>query len=1239
MKYGDLIQFEPIETVVQLRNADQLDAAKQLVSTYVISDEMAEKITSLVIPQLQFDAPSDNKGLMVVGNYGTGKSHLMSALSAVAEDPSTLPLIKNQAVASSAQRIAGKFKVIRTEIGAVTMSLRDILTAEIEEHLAKWGVSYSFPAASSIPNNKRGFEEMMGRFGSKFPDQGLLVVVDELLDYLRSRKDQELVLDLNFLREIGEVCKDLKFRFVAGIQEAIFDSPRFSFVAESVRRVKDRFEQILIARSDVKFVVAERLLRKTPDQQSNIREYLLPFAKYYGNMNERMDEFVRLFPVHPDYIDTFERVTAVEKREVLKSVSIAMRKRLNDTLPATEPGLIAYDSYWATLRENPSFRAVPDIRAVIDCSQVLESRIDAAFPIKTFKPMARRLIQALSVNRLTTGDIYSPIGATPAELRDSLCLFQPEVAAMGGEGAADLLTHVESVLVQIKSTVNGQFISQSQENGQVYLDLKKTEDYDALIEKRAETLDSTQLDRYYYEALKRVMECTDETYVGGYRIWEHELEWVERKVARRGYLFFGAPNERSTAAPPRDFYLYFIQPYDPPRFQDEKKTDEVFFRLTGADEAFRGSLKNYAAALNLASTSSGNAKDTYEKKATGSLRDLVKWLQDHMTTAFEVVYQGKSKPLLGWIKGKSLGSGGRINVRDVVNAVGSVCLAPHFEELAPNYPSFSVLITTANREQATQDALKAIAGGSRTKQATAVLDALELLDGERLDAARSKYAAQIVDSLKRKGHGQVVNRAELVQETHGVEYFAPDSFRLEPEWLVVLLAGLVHSGDLVLAIPGRKFDAINLAQLASAPLDELIGFKHIERPKDWNLPALKALFELLGQAPGLAQSLTQGGEQAGGAVKTLGSESKKLIGSIVHAEHALQSGLKLWARNLLVQEDAEKLRTRMDDTKQFLESLQAYTTAGQLKNFRQEPQDVTAKRDGLDALRQVEALQTIAADFGPLASYLAIAETALPSDHAWIKKVQGVRHELLIDILDAGKRESLSYRQQGLQKLVNLKREYTALYVAAHLRARLSSKEDRVKAQLLKDSRLAQLQKLSTIELMPRQQLSDYQNRLAGLRSCFALTEPDLDASPVCPHCNFRLVTEPDGRAAGQVLKGLEDELDRIHDGWTNTLLSNLKDPTTQQNLGLLKAGARKIVDEFLKSQTLPEEISHDFVAALQEALSGLAKVVVTTDNLRSALVAGGSPATLSELKKRFDDYLVDISKGKDPVKIRVVVE
>ena len=266
----------------------------------------------------------------------------------------------------------------------------------------------------------------MAAFHERYADQGLLLVVDELLDYLKSRKDQELVLDLNFLREVGEVSKDLRFRFVAGVQEAIFDSPRFQHVADSLRRVKDRFEQIRIARTDVKHVVAERLFRKTGEQQTRIREYLTPFTRFYGNMNERLDEFVRLFPVHPDFIDTFERIAVVEKREVLKTLSLAMDRLIDDEPPADRPGLVAYDAYWRTLRENPSFRAVPDIRAVIDCSQVLEARIVQAFTRPAYKPMALRIVHALSVHRLTHNDIHAPLGATPDELRDALCLYQPE---------------------------------------------------------------------------------------------------------------------------------------------------------------------------------------------------------------------------------------------------------------------------------------------------------------------------------------------------------------------------------------------------------------------------------------------------------------------------------------------------------------------------------------------------------------------------------------------------------------------------------------------------------------------------------------------------------------------------------------------------------------------------------------------------------------------------------------------
>ena len=73
MFYRDLVQFEALETVVQLRDADQASEAERLVKSYVISDRMADQLTNLVLPNLQFQTPRDNKGVLIIGNYGTGK--------------------------------------------------------------------------------------------------------------------------------------------------------------------------------------------------------------------------------------------------------------------------------------------------------------------------------------------------------------------------------------------------------------------------------------------------------------------------------------------------------------------------------------------------------------------------------------------------------------------------------------------------------------------------------------------------------------------------------------------------------------------------------------------------------------------------------------------------------------------------------------------------------------------------------------------------------------------------------------------------------------------------------------------------------------------------------------------------------------------------------------------------------------------------------------------------------------
>jgi Family of unknown function (DUF6079) len=48
---------------------------------------------------------------------------------------------------------------------------------------------------------------------------------------------------------------------------------------------------------------------------------------------------------------------------------------------------------------------------------------------------------------------------------------------------------------------------------------------------------------------------------------------------------------------------------------------------------------------------------------------------------------------------------------------------------------------------------------------------------------------------------------------------------------------------------------------------------------------------------------------------------------------------------------------------------------------------------------------------------------------------------------------------------------------------------------------------------------------------------------------------------------------------------------------------------------------------------------VVKTDELRAALLAGGTPATPTELSKRFEAFLNSSTRGKDKSKVRIVLE
>ena len=221
MKYSDLISFNPIEDVIQLTTADDANRAKEYVKSYVMSDTMAANLKSPVLDQLQMDEVVDNKGVLVVGNYGTGKSHLMSVISSIAKDADNLQYLQNKNFAKEMECIAGKFEVLRIEIGGVTMSLREILFGFIEDDFAARGIDFEVPDFDTVRDNKKLIRDMMMAFSAKYPDKGYLIVVDEFLSYLTSRDERQIVLDLEFFRALGEMCSKSKLRVKMCIRDRL----------------------------------------------------------------------------------------------------------------------------------------------------------------------------------------------------------------------------------------------------------------------------------------------------------------------------------------------------------------------------------------------------------------------------------------------------------------------------------------------------------------------------------------------------------------------------------------------------------------------------------------------------------------------------------------------------------------------------------------------------------------------------------------------------------------------------------------------------------------------------------------------------------------------------------------------------------------------------------------------------------------------------------------------------------
>ena len=88
-----------------------------------------------------------------------------------------------------------------------------------------------------------------------------------------------------------------------------------------------------------------------------------------------------------------------------------------------------------------------------------------------------------------------------------------------------------------------------------------------------------------------------------------------------------------------------------------------------------------------------------------------------------------------------------------------------------------------------------------------------------------------------------------------------------------------------------------------------------------------------------------------------------------------------------------------------------------------------------------------------------------------------------------------------------------------------------------------------------------------------------------------------------------------------------------------MKIEDREPLETFCRSRELPVPLGSKFIHALKEVLSGLVKVTLNAKELQNALQVTDGPATPAEMKNRFGKYIDQLTKGKDPAKVRIVME
>lgn len=818
MQVKDLINFDEIKDVIDIdSDLENEESCKALVDKYIISERLRGYLQEIAEDLAQ----PKHKSCQIIGSYGSGKSHLLAFLSALLDNPDFSSYIQDEKVREAFEsNLNRRFAVVQFELQAGRTDLSHYFYDRVEMKLRdKYGIEIPSVDPDQVFDHKEKVREILGKVKEVDPQMGLVVIIDEISDFLKQKvKKEKKHRDTQFMRVLAQASQTMDFMLIGSMQEDILTDPEFNDEADSFGRTSERYRIVTISKEDIKKVVSQRALNKSLEQREELEELLTDYGQQIEEVHSKIDEFIDLYPVHPYVIEVFNQLPYFEKRGVIQFTVDEVKKILDEEFPA----FITYDRIFDLIASKHTVKSLDEVAEVVKAIDTLNSKIPLLRD--NLQEDARRIVKALAVLKLYGQTANN--GATPEELANELLIISDKFSG------AD---RIEMVLNKLREVTDGQFIAKS-ENNYYYIDLEHTRDYDVIIKRKTEDLYDGATDEELVKVLKSVFELDSDSDYD--RVYDDYSYWPDKKSFRYGSFIYDDGSSEVEKGD-GDFNFVFVSPYrDRTTIKQDGSTAVLNLEY---DDELDTLLKKAAALTSLIKNSPypKNIMRSRLKTCKGELKE--KLLDKVINTEIE---NGTSYA----------GAGGLLSqqpdtLMEYYYEIKPALFGAYFSEKYDKYPKLANQLTPENIRGEVERTIKDILGSGEqvtVSNSQNLLKALQLLDSDNYpDSNNSPYAKLILKKLN-NNKGKNVKIEEIVEELAGKPY------GLNRELVYLILVVLTYNGETNLKKHGGKtVTAADLKDVLSSGLDAFDEISYITLETDFPVNEVAKVLRVLDINPGL----------------------------------------------------------------------------------------------------------------------------------------------------------------------------------------------------------------------------------------------------------------------------------------------------------------------------------------------------------------------------------------------------